>query len=679
MKNEYYGTKKRILAVILSLMMIFQMMPVSVLADVITSSPVKVGGTVTHTVTFDPTTDPAEPLAPQTITVEDGQPIGGQLPAVPEVPGYRTKWVKEGTTTEVNAETVVTEPFTAAVGKEKIIYTVTFVQEDGTEATRSTSIDDGFAVNDLPTVTPKTNKIGKWVYQGTTNEFTVGTVISEDLTVEAYYEQNIFTVEFMVDGVHYEEMTTATGTTIVLPSDPVKAGATFGGWFTEPNGQGTEYTASSTVNGDLTLYAYFKDQVRVSFIVRDDDGNIISSKSQYFIDLTVGDRITTLPDDPFIEGKAFVHWKNETNGDTVTTGYTVTETFNAVAVFKEIESYTLTVNYFYKNEAGQRVDIGSQVYTLIEEDLPYTVTAPGYTIATEVTDEPIYYPSRPTITVDKSDFANFERVEEDEYKDADAQYKVGYYLTKLSGSGYDLIETVNKVGVKNSQVTPDIKDYAFAVFDSRDEKVTITGDASQELKVYYTRRDFTLSYNVGEGDYINAVTAPYGTEITLPTTATRAGYTFAGWYTDAACTGDRITSYTLDTNTTIYAKWNADQSEYKIVYMIENANDDGYSYLATVTKTAPTGSEVTMTAQTAGANGTRPSELDTTNFTFKESSTETISADGTTVVIVKYSRNVYTITWNGSGYEDRHPVGKVAYAFPVVSECRYFDRYLLIL
>lgn len=173
------------------------------------------------------------------------------------------------------------------------------------------------------------------------------------------------------------------------------------------------------------------------------------------------------------------------------------------------------------------------------------------------------------------------------------------------------------------------------------------------MNVFYTRRDFTLSYNVGEGKYISAVTAPYGTSVSLPQTATRAGYTFAGWYKDQACeqpASDEYNQFLLEENTTLYAKWDAAQSGYKIVYMIENANDNGYSYLATVTKTAPTGSSITMTEQTAGANGTRPSDLDTTNFTFKDSTTETVKADGTTTVVVRYSRNVYTITWNGEGY-----------------------------
>ena len=81
------------------------------------------------------------------------------------------------------------------------------------------------------------------------------------------------------------------------------------------------------------------------FLVKDDQEHIIDEKSQYFIDLAVGDEITTLPDDPFLEGKVFDHWENENNGETVEVGYTVTASFNAVAVFSGIESYELTVLY----------------------------------------------------------------------------------------------------------------------------------------------------------------------------------------------------------------------------------------------------------------------------------------------------------------------------------------------
>jgi uncharacterized repeat protein (TIGR02543 family) len=64
---------------------------------------------------------------------------------------------------------------------------------------------------------------------------------------------------------------------------------------------------------------------------------------------------------------------------------------------------------------------------------------------------------------------------------------------------------------------------------------------------------------VGGGDYIEAVTAKYGTTVTLPTTATREGYTFAGWYKDPEYTQSAGTSITLEDNTTLYAIFRKDK------------------------------------------------------------------------------------------------------------------------
>ena len=139
------------------------------------------GGTAEMiTVTFDPTTDPNDPLAPETIEVASGTRIGDLLPQLPNVPGYYTKWVKQGTTEEVTADTFVTEPFSAVVDhSELIIYTITFLDENGAViTTKEVSILSGYAIPDeeFPAVPEKANKVGKWVLQGTETEFPVGSV-----------------------------------------------------------------------------------------------------------------------------------------------------------------------------------------------------------------------------------------------------------------------------------------------------------------------------------------------------------------------------------------------------------------------------------------------------------------------------------------------------------------------
>lgn len=70
-----------------------------------------------------------------------------------------------------------------------------------------------------------------------------------------------FSVLFDSQGADLEadptsKMVTVPVTTIdALPTAPEKNGFIFGGWFTEENGGGSEFTASTEVHGDITVYA----------------------------------------------------------------------------------------------------------------------------------------------------------------------------------------------------------------------------------------------------------------------------------------------------------------------------------------------------------------------------------------------------------------------------------------
>ena len=190
------------------------------------------------TVEFDPTTDPAEPLLPHVYTVAAGDTVP-EMPAVPDKPGYAGKWAIQGTGTEVTSSTIVEEAFTAVPSYDKISYTATFVnQEAGTTETRTVTVDDSFAVNDVPALPQKDNMLGVWVFQDDpTREFTEGTTLIEDVTLIPKYEQNIFTVEFRIgDSAEssslYHSATVYKGDHLLLPSAPVKTGAEFKGWYT---------------------------------------------------------------------------------------------------------------------------------------------------------------------------------------------------------------------------------------------------------------------------------------------------------------------------------------------------------------------------------------------------------------------------------------------------------------
>jgi len=75
-------------------------------------------------------------------------------------------------------------------------------------------------------------------------------------------ETKIFTVTFNLDGgniggdtANVQRTVTSGGTVASMPANPSKADNTFGGWYTQQNGVGTEFTASIPVTTDITVYA----------------------------------------------------------------------------------------------------------------------------------------------------------------------------------------------------------------------------------------------------------------------------------------------------------------------------------------------------------------------------------------------------------------------------------------
>jgi uncharacterized repeat protein (TIGR02543 family) len=70
-----------------------------------------------------------------------------------------------------------------------------------------------------------------------------------------------YTVTFNSDGGTPATSTEEAdeGGTVTLPAPPTKEGFTFGGWYTVKNGGGTEFTASTPVTGDITVYAKWTD------------------------------------------------------------------------------------------------------------------------------------------------------------------------------------------------------------------------------------------------------------------------------------------------------------------------------------------------------------------------------------------------------------------------------------
>jgi uncharacterized repeat protein (TIGR02543 family) len=66
----------------------------------------------------------------------------------------------------------------------------------------------------------------------------------------------------------------------VMPSDPTRNGYNFGGWYTQRNGGGTPFTATTAVTGDMTLYAKWTAiQYTVTYNANGGDGAAPSAQT----------------------------------------------------------------------------------------------------------------------------------------------------------------------------------------------------------------------------------------------------------------------------------------------------------------------------------------------------------------------------------------------------------------
>lgn len=150
---------------------------------------------------------------------------------------------------------------------------------------------------------------------------------------------------------------------------------------------------------------------------------------------------------------------------------------------------------------------------------------------------------------------------------------------------------------------------------------------------------FWVTFDTDGGDYMAPQFRMEALNLST-VTPTRSGYTFTGWL-DA--NGNPVT--TVSAEATVTAQWTeSSNTQYRVFHWQENANDDGYSLKETETQKGKTGSETKAAAK----------EYD--GFTAETITQQTIAGDGSTIVNIKYKRNVYSVKF--MGYGDNYVCGK---------------------
>ena len=162
------------------------------------------------------------------------------------------------------------------------------------------------------------------------------------------------------------------------------------------------------------------------------------------------------------------------------------------------------------------------------------------------------------------------------------------------------------------------------------DKITVP-EGSTSVNVYaIIKEGYWISFDSDGGSIVDSQFVLNGDKLTLnkSTTPTKPGYSFDGWYNGLSKVENGAT---VTSPMTLKAHWNAAQVNYTVIHWWENADDDGYSFHESETKTGLTGTEVNAAAKSY--NG----------FTTQPVTKKTIKGDGSTIVSVYYKRNIYKV------------------------------------
>ena len=370
------------------------------------------------------------------------------------------------------------------------------------------SVTYNTAYGELPTPTRTGYTFVGWYTQATGGTAVSSSTImgAGDVTIHAHWTANIYTVQF-------DKQSGSGGTASVnatydsaMPSAeaPTRTGYTFGGYYSEPNGGGTQYydaDMSSTHNWDIntnpsTLYAKWTAKTyTVNLDMQEGSGGTAQVTATF-------DSAMPSATAPSRTGYTFKGYYSEQNGggtqyyaEDMNSAHNWDIDTNPSTLYAKWEANKCTINLDKQGGSG-----GTAYVTGTYDSAMPSATAPsrtGYTFA-------------------------------------------GYYTLPNGGGTQYYDENMVSVSYWNITTNP------------------------STLYANWTANTYTLNFDVQNGDALSPSTqsvtydAAYGT---LPT-PTRYGFAFKGWYTTpnggSETDTEVLTSdiYSIDGDQTIYAHWN---------------------------------------------------------------------------------------------------------------------------
>ena len=409
---------------------------------------------------------------------------------------------------------------------------------------------------------------------------------ANDITVDAIFEVNTYTLTYTVDGAFYKSFDVKYGEAITATAEPAKTGYTFSGWNGVPS---TMPANDVTVTGTFTVNSY-----KLTFM---SDGKVYDEKTYDF-----GADITA-PAEPTKTGYTFAGWDKEIPAAMPAENTVITAKWN-------VNRYTVT----FDTDGGTDIPAITQDYGT-DVTAPVNPTKTGYTFAGWTPEVPSTIPAE-NITVK-------------------AQWSINSYTLTVKYVYEDGTEAENThtesvvYGAAYSVASPEKEGFTP---DTAAVSGTMPAD-NVTVTVTYKTNAYTATFDADNGSEAEIRSFKYGEKVVAPAAPAKAGYTFAGWTPE-------IPETMPAKDLSFKAVWTANgDTNVTVNYYTEKLDGSGYD-IETVVAAGTTGSEFTaeikdITGFTFKADGSVTSG--------------TVAADGSLVLSVYYTRNSYTLSYTVDG------------------------------
>ena len=383
-------------------------------------------------------------------------------------------------------------------------------------------------------------------------------VVNADVTLHAkwtYLGTTLYTVVFDTQGGStIDSVSVSPDSYLTKPADPTKDGYNFGGWYKESECKNAWDFTKDIVNSNVTLYAKWIAKTGGVTPLPNPTGNTfkVTFKSNG------GSKVDTLevtenslipkPADPTKAGHTFGGWYKEG-------ALTNLWNFDTEVVTADLTLYAkwlpkeFTVKF---NLNGGDGDIDNQF-----------VLYGGYVEEPEEPERDDYEFDGWYTSKDFSTEWNFDSNKVTKNTTLYAKWLSNEVTVNFNSQGGTAVES--QTIARGSSITepsaPTRDNYIFGGWYKEAECKTaysFGAKVNEDMTLYakWTTTQVTVTFNTQGGPTLASVQVAPGSTIAVPAVPVRSGYTFLGWYKDAACTTAwNFATDVVNENTTLYAKW----------------------------------------------------------------------------------------------------------------------------